>query len=762
MIGGRPAAWLRELLLGARLAAAGGRASWSRTAMTALGVGLGVALLLLAASTPTALDGREQRGAARDDLQTTAPPPKSDRTLLIADVGTEHRGDEVRGRLVRAEGARAPVPPGLERIPAPGDVVVSPRLERLLASPGGAALRPRIPGRVVGTIADAGLSGPGELAFYAGHAGLRSGADAVRRIDHFGGTSSSDGLAPIVALLVVVALVVLLVPVAVFLAAAVRFGGEERDRRLAALSLVGADRRMVRRIAAGEALLGALLGLVAGALLFLLARGLVERVDVDGLSVFATDLRPSVVLAVLVVVAVPVLSVVVTQLALSRVAIDPLGVVRRGSDRRRRVWWRLLLPVLGLLLLAPLLRVDLDAGEGFDPWLVSAGVTALLVGVTALLPWVVEAVVRRLRGGSVPWLLAVRRLQADSGTSARVVSGIAVAVAGAIALQTLFVAVEDRSTVGTDAGPAAGQVFVQASVGSDAPSPAELRGALRDAGVRGPAVQSTATLEGPGDTLPTVAVAPCSTLRRIAVLRRCADGDGFVLRRAEGEPAPRPGALLRDGRTRWRMPSGLRTVDARPDAPVFGATGQVLLTPGAPAARGLPVLTPSAVVRIGPGDAALERVQNAVAALDPLIRVDLLSGTVQAREFVAVRRGIVAGAIAVLVLIGASMVVSALEQLHARRRLLASLVAVGTPPATIRRSLLLQTTVPVALGLALAVVTGLGLGALLLRLVGEPVRFDVAPTLLIVGVGAAVVPLVSALSAPALRRVLRPGGLRTE
>ena len=70
------------------------------------------------------------------------------------------------------------------------------------------------------------------------------------------------------------------------------------------------------------------------------------------------------------------------------------------------------------------------------------GTVLLLIGVTALLPWLVEAVVRRLGGGSVGWQLAVRRLQLTSGSAARMVNGIAVAVAGAIALQMLFGAVE--------------------------------------------------------------------------------------------------------------------------------------------------------------------------------------------------------------------------------------------------------------------------------------------------------------------------------
>ncbi|MGH1551863.1 hypothetical protein ACRAWF_06060 [Streptomyces sp. L7] len=52
----------------------------------------------------------------------------------------------------------------------------------------------------------------------------------------------------------------------------------------------------------------------------------------------------------------------------------------------------------------------------------------------------------RLNSGSVSWQLAVRRLQLSSGTAARMVNGIAVAVAGAIALQMLFAGVEGDYT----------------------------------------------------------------------------------------------------------------------------------------------------------------------------------------------------------------------------------------------------------------------------------------------------------------------------
>ena len=81
---------------------------------------------------------------------------------------------------------------------------------------------------------------------------------------------------------------------------------------------------------------------------------------------------------------------------------------------------------------------------------------ALLVGVAALLPWVVERAVGRLGAGKVAWQLAVRRLQLDPGGPARAVSGITVAVAGAIALQMVFTGIQDdfKRETGADLGRA--------------------------------------------------------------------------------------------------------------------------------------------------------------------------------------------------------------------------------------------------------------------------------------------------------------------
>lgn len=696
---------MRELLLGARLTLAGGRTGIVRTLITALGVGLGVAALLLAASLPTIHDARTERSQAIQVAVGDGKPGPG--TLLVGEFQTEFEGEMILGRLVQPEGAEVEVPPGISRLPEPGEVFVSPALADLLATPGGRrVLAPRIHGRVVGTISTDGLVGPKDLGFYAGADNLRVGGPVVRA-EGFGITAARPPLEPALVLLIVIALVALLIPVGVVVGAAVRTGGEDRDRRLAALRLIGADQRMARRVAAGEAIVAAAAGVLIGTVLFLLARSLVDGVAFQGLSLFAGDIRPSPLLGGLVAIGVPAVAVLVSLAAMRRVVAEPLGVVRnQGASKPRKLWWRLLLPVLGLALLLPTTVMDADA---VPTMLLTLGIIALLVGVAALLPWLVERAVARLGNGAVAWQLAVRRLQLDPGGASRAVSGIAVAVAGAIALQMVFNGAQARFQEETGADPDRAQLVLI----RDTPQLRAKDVVERIAAVRGVhSVTALTEYDGP------VYVGSCASLRALT-------GSCERVKRSIQDP----GGADRDG--------------------VY--TTQPPRTP----ARGL-----YAFVRADLD--AYDAVRNAAAELDPLLDVNQVERIATDAQFTLLRRAMLAGATIVMALIGFSLLLTALEQLRERRRLLAVLVAFGTRRSTLSWSLLWQSAVPIGLGLAVAVATGIGLGAILLAVVDVGIRIAWLDVLAMAAVGAAVVAGVTAASLPVLFRTMRPEGLRTE
>ncbi|MGW4502584.1 FtsX-like permease family protein [Micromonospora sp. NPDC004336] len=751
-----------DLAMGARMAFTGGRDGWLRAVLTAVGVGVGVAMLLLAAAVPGALNAREARGDARDDLRMGEPIPAAANTLLIRYADTEFRGQPVRGRMLRPEGPAAPVPPGVAALPGAGEVVVSPALRDLLDSADGALFAPRLGGaRVTGVIGDEGLAGPRELAFYLGSDRL-SVATGATRLDAFGGGLPGEPFGPVLMVLVVVIFVVLLLPIAVFLGAAVRFGGERRDRRLAALRLVGADAAMVRRIAAGEAAAGALLGVAAGGVLFALGRQVVPLVTLMDLSVYAGDVRPPLPLVAAVVVAVPALAVVVTLVSMRAVLVEPLGVTRRATPVRRRLAWRLLLPAAGLgLLLAGAADVTPLGAERQT----AAGAVLLLVGVVTLLPWLTDLLVRRLRGGPVSWQLAVRRIQLDSAASARLVNGIAVAVAGTIGLQMLFAGVSDRFTFDTGQDTSRGQVQVQFPAGPGAAAALD-----RLAAAPGVTRSNTTLLTVVGvagsDSYADLRVGDCAELADFALIDRCADGDVFLVRDAESPQAgigPGAAVTVPDAvGSAWTVPRDAREVPIR-SGPAGHRQTTVLATPGAVDAARLGPLRGDAYLRLASDRPdAVEHVRNVAAAADPFASVLTLTETRQADRFVNVKRGLYVGAVVTLLLIGASMLIGVLEQLRERRRLLAMLVAVGTRRGTLSWSVLWQTAVPVAIGLVLAVAFGLGLGAVLLRMVQAPVTVAWPALGISTALGAGVMLLVTGLSLPTLWRLTRPDGIRTE
>ncbi|MEU8589175.1 FtsX-like permease family protein [Streptomyces sp. NPDC048664] len=779
-----PRKWAEDLAMGARFAVCGGREGWLRMTLTAVGVGLGVALLLLCTAIPHVFAARgEVENSRYDYAYADKPPAKADNTFLVAHTDTTWHDDDIRGRLLEPEGEAAPLPPGVDSFPAKGEMVVSPALRDLLESADAKLLRERLPYRITGTIGESGLIGSHELAYYAGASGMKAtGLSSVTRLSRYAKPDVQPGKTdPVLIMMVLVVFVVLLTPVAVFIAAAVRFGGERRDRRLAALRLVGSDRNMTRRIAAGEALAGAVLGLVVGTGFFLLGRQTLGTVEILGVSVWPSYLDPSPGLAALVAVTVPVAAVLVTLLAMRGVVVEPLGVVRAARQRRRRLWWRLLPPLAGLAMLYPMVGQGHKNGD-FNQYLVIGGVLLLLIGITALLPWVVEAAVVRLGKGSVSWQLAVRRLQLSSGTAARMVNGIAVAVAGAIALQMLFTGTQSQYTKSTGKNPER----VQMQVDFSDPRPLSgVAGALTGTkGVR--AAVALARVEygdarrnpknGNGAT-----VGDCDALREVATLPSCKDGDVFVTRTRAGYADPdnaaeialvKPGRLLylqpsQDGAARglevpWTVPANLRVVDARTDSlPNYNS---LLVTPAALPDRAAPAIASDGVyVRLDPSvPDSREYVRNAVARVDPLAQIYGWTATQEDAKYASIRTGLLVGSAFVLVLIGASLLVSQLEQLRERRKLLSALVAFGTRRRTLSLSVLWQTGLPVGLGLVLATTIGVTLGAVLLKMSGTPVTMDWASVLTMTGVGAAVVGVVTLLSLPPLLRMMRPEGLRTE
>ena len=603
---------MRELALGARLTLAGGRAGLLRTAITAVGVALGVAVLLVAASIPAIHDGRQARGAGPERRPRAASGGSaaacSSPTPTRASAGATSAGGCCRATSF---------PPGLARAPRAGRGVRLARAARRCwpRRTGGGCSRRGSPAASPARSAPPGCSGrPSSRSTRARATSPR--APGVRRLDHFGADRrAATRLNPILALLVVIVLVALLLPVAVLVGAAVRTG--RRGPRPAARR-AAADRRRPAHGAPDRRGRGAdqraAPGCVLGrARLRWSLRAFADHVSIWDTSVYPADVQPEPAARRCgASLGVPAAAVLVSLLALRRVVAEPLGrrpprrgdapppalvaaAAARGRAARARARRR------------P--RTRTNVGE----LRVAVGVIALLVGVAALLPWVVERVVGRLGAGKVAWQLAVRRLQLDPGGPAR--RSAASRSPSRARSRCRWSSPASRTSSSRTRAPTCRARRLYAAVrggsGVDAGTPARGCGAARRRALGRGAHPVRRRPTSPTRPSPSPRARRCARSPRVTELPR--------RRRVLRRQAPR-GALA-FGATTWTRPAGAREVaHARgPDRARARAASSPRRPPCAASSCRAPYVV--AFVRTDPARPdAVEHVRNAAAALEPADR----------------------------------------------------------------------------------------------------------------------------------------------
>ncbi|WP_395103770.1 FtsX-like permease family protein [Actinomadura sp. SCN-SB] len=666
-------------LLGFRLALAGGREGLARIVLTGLGVALGVAFVLSALAGGSALQGRAERSAWQNTLDAsqsgvpTRVEAAPDPALWLA-VSDHYAGRPVHRVHVAALGPRPPVPPGLDRLPGPGEVAVSPELRRLLAVTPSDRLGDRFPGRVTMTIGSEGLRHPDHLVAVVGHTPeelRRWGADEEVR----GIATRSLDLFPLLRIALFAGAIVLLFPIMVFIVMVTMIAAARREQRLAAMRMVGATKLQIAAIAAAESLLGAAAGAVAGLLAFLALRPALASIrygDYQGGRFFVEDLTVPAQQIAAVMAAVPALAVCTAVFASHRARITPLGV---GAGRRvpgpPPGAWRVL-PALGgvavLSVIAVALRNDPDVAR--RTWVGPAANLALLctlAGAAISGPWVCYVAGRAMAryGRKVTTLMAARRIVSAPRATYRAVGGVALAVY----IATLF-----AGTVGIAATGTPGERL--GFDGRQRPGVVEIYAGGEPETTLAPLMSDGVVVarRGPGRR---VSVA-CTELARVVDVR-----------------CPYPKNLLE---TRF------------PDSSAMGlwATGGDVVEPG-PGAAALPVH--ALYVPTDGSEAAVERLRTRVATLMPRAIVSTRDDDFRQQSdlsglFGDVSAGMRMVMLFVVLVAGCSLTISVINGLIERRRPFAFLRASGVRIGELRRVTLLETAVPMVLTVALGGLLG--------------------------------------------------------
>ena len=761
------------LRLSARLAISGGREGRTRLIVTAVAVAIGVAILLAVLADFHAFQMSNNRPAWENTTAASSPSP--DRTELWNYSNDIYQGTTIERLDVAALGSRAPILPGLSRMPGPGQYYASPAMAALLRTTPRNQLGDRFPGKLAGTIGEQALTGPDELVIVFGYrTDALTALPSTVRVDSIATTAGKQIWSPYFRVAFIGGAIAFVFPILILIGTATRLAAARREERYAALRLCGATSRQISVIAAVDSLLSALLGSLAGIGIFLLLRPALATTAITSQRYFANQVTPTIAGYAAVLVIVPIAAAVTGLLSLRRVRVSPLGVSRKVTPPPPSVW-RTLPLVLGLALFVAGLAMTSRQSIG-GPAI--PGLLVVLVGLVIAGPWLTgkaARIVPKLMSGASP-VLAARRLGDNPKAAFRSVSGLVLAVFLGTMVAALLPAIQ--ATTATPTATALSNVLLDGftlspicgnsvnCTGSTQPGyglqngtgakqrisaqglpPAAgatvLAGLSQIGGARAVAIYSspgTGSTAGPPQFS---SVVPCSGLRLLPAFGTCARGLTAVQ---------------------------ANTFSLFGDNPMY--TTRPFVTSQNPAARGgYKGLYLQAVLVKVDSKATLERVRTYLVTHTPLTASGMAPRTfgeaVQVREGVAttVQRLIDIAVALTLIVAGCSLAVAAGGGVVERKRPFTLLRLSGTPVGTLYRVVMLEAVAPLVAATVIAAGLAYGMSVLTVARLGPagsptPVLDHAFYLIMGLGLVGALAVLVSTL--PVLSRISSPGNVRFE
>ncbi|CBG73237.1 putative ABC transporter integral membrane subunit [Streptomyces scabiei 87.22] len=766
---------MRELLLGLRLLMGAGRGSRVRFLLMVAGSAIGVSCLAMVLTIPGILAAQDGRKAAREPDCVTDPY----RFACVVPAGGSSqltRTDPYAGEpltrvfLDRGEKPVEP-PPGLPELPGPGELFVSPRLSEILRRE--PDLAQILPGEQRGVIGAEGLAHPDELYAYVGvtRDELEGGGNPVGFFgSEFTGSPTVDPSTLDIVRFTQASVVLL--PLAVFLSVCARLSAAARTRRLAALRLLGLSRKGTQRVNAAETVAAASLGAVLGLGIYEVANQLVSRLGVPGFKWYPSDGSLSLSTALVCLLGCPTLAWFVGRASARKAAENPLAVRRSAVERAPGKWGLLpLVPGLGIVIGYCVAGATDNAPRetGLSSILMPLAVVLVGIGLVMLLPvfsrTLAQKVARATR--SVSLGLAMRRNEVDAGGALRVATGLVILVFAASLVQGVLIELDQ---VSKNTLPVQEYTIPLKGVTDE-----KQRAFQRVKGVRAHAVVMGSRDGGDIDhMMPTIraVVATCDQLRGILTrVDSCVDGrparlwDPDQLYNEESKPGA---TFLFDSRGEERrhamkveVPRERVRFSGYPGWPIFNS-GDVLIPPSAlpegfrPDKATLTLISSSAPQTV-------RAVLDGIGGVDPTTEVGTPGVVVTSLQQITVVKSLLGIGMVLGLIIGvAAYLVAATDRAVERKPQVTALSLLGARPRTLRAVQVAQVVVPLAVGLALAVVLGKLAESSYLVTGGGAVYWDGAgiPLLLACAVGAVAVAAAGAL--PLVGRRIDPELIRRD
>ena len=434
---------MKALYLGLRLLRPTDRAGLARVVMTGLSAAIGTAVILGLLSVPSVVDAQSERLGRQVPMRVESENYLGPEPELLAARRHELIGNRDLYTLVVADLGSAPLPAWLDAYPAQGEIVVSPSLRSLIRD-NDYGLATRFWQRIIQVVGEDGLIAPNQLFAIVGvdentlserqqNLSAATGIGVSRAIHQGPDRRVVRRLAALAAIFVVV-------PTLILVATSARLSARTRQRRLAALRLIGLSGSRTSLVNGVETVVTTAIGSTAGVGLWRLLTPLSQDIGLGPLRWFAADVEVAPATLVVVVVGLVAVSLIIVIAGSASSIAEPLRE-RRSAPSQAPRWYRLPVLVAGISALV----VTAVWSSQSDTWLAvfALGNILTIIGLCLALPTLSRlAGALLIRSPRASFTIAGRRLIHQPSALARVASGLLVVVFVAGFAQTLLIVLD--------------------------------------------------------------------------------------------------------------------------------------------------------------------------------------------------------------------------------------------------------------------------------------------------------------------------------
>ena len=437
-----------------------GRQSMMRLGLTAAAISLGIVMLCYIAAGVNGLVGHQNRAIISNAILTAKRTPQNPQATGQEPLkaGGIERGNktEWRGKtisVISLQGTEKSAKFAKIDTPKAGEYYLSKGLAAAIAKHPEDKLLERFGNLTtnLGTLPDEYSASPDDLYLVKGVS-----AEEVTKADQYAekngqsnsytdvyitdvnGKAQSVAFDPFSLMMLVVGGSILLFPIVTFVAVATQLGGAQREKRYAALRLVGATKGQVARVLLLESLLASLAGVVLGLVIFALTQSSLHDFSYGGMRFWPADLALQWYQYIIIVGVTLGLTTYVNWRRMRKAQLSPLGVSRSAEKTKKLRVWRVIPLAVGLSIFGWMatsaghnwMNKQANNGSSIPTLILLVALLSVMFGLVLAGGWltnkIARVVARYARSGSA--LIAGKRIAVHSQTVFRSVSGVVLAL----------------------------------------------------------------------------------------------------------------------------------------------------------------------------------------------------------------------------------------------------------------------------------------------------------------------------------------------